>query len=140
MPKVLEIGVVRTDTSDIDKQKIKAIVEFYRLLQKSCGYTCAFLHSPRNQKHLLNLFNLLFTQISEGVDKIASKVILGIIRTMMVQFNGLVGSLIVQKQDSKVDPGLIQQFGDPQLGHKDPQALSQFNNLLLKFSCTNVFN
>lgn len=116
MPKVLEIGVIVHDTSDIDKQKVKAIVEFYRLLQKACAYTCAFLHSQRNQKHLASLFTLLFTQISDGVDKVAAKIILGIIRTMMIQFNGLVGSLIVQKQDSKIEPSLMQQFGDPQLG------------------------
>jgi hypothetical protein len=47
--KVAQIGVIKVNTSEIQKQQIKVVLEFYRLLSKiGSEYSLAILFTQRN--------------------------------------------------------------------------------------------
>lgn len=74
--------MIRSDTSDIEKNQVKVMTEFYRLIQKASDYTCAILLTPRNLPHLQNFMDLLFFESREGINKVAQKVVCGILKKM----------------------------------------------------------
>ena len=83
------VDIPISDTSDIDKNNIKTLATFFKLIHTAVNVDPTFLFSTLNLPFFLDFLKYLMAHFEQNVDKPTKKAIAVILKEMFVDFSGL---------------------------------------------------